>query len=30
MHFMCVRQEGNIGKCTVGGKVGGDIETAET
>jgi hypothetical protein len=30
LHFMCVRQEGNIGKCTVGGKVGGDTETAET
>jgi len=27
---MCIRGEGNIGKCTVGGKVGGDAETAET
>jgi len=27
---MCIRGEGNIRKCTVGGKVGGDAETAET
>jgi hypothetical protein len=27
---MCVREELNIGKCTVVGKVRGDTETAET